>query len=166
MKSIMQKSSLLIFLFIFSNCVAASTYNFTLGGWNDGGVLSGQFQTSFSAELDSFITTPEIISFEATYTGLHTFDWSLDDVVYFGYSSPADLTFQLGTTLNEGGPYIGSPFSYTLNRYVAYFNNSEFSHTDEYVVIHEVAPVPLPATVWLFGSGLIALVGFAKRKKA
>ena len=27
------------------------------------------------------------------------------------------------------------------------------------------SPVPLPAAAWLFGSGLIALVGFAKRKK-
>ena len=29
-----------------------------------------------------------------------------------------------------------------------------------------VAAVPVPAAVWLFGSGLIGLVGFARRKKA
>jgi hypothetical protein len=28
----------------------------------------------------------------------------------------------------------------------------------------DVAPVPVPAAVWLFGSGLIGLLGFAKRK--
>jgi hypothetical protein len=28
-----------------------------------------------------------------------------------------------------------------------------------------VAPVPVPATVWLFGSGLIGLLGFAKRRR-
>jgi len=28
-----------------------------------------------------------------------------------------------------------------------------------------VSPVPLPAAVWLFGSGLIGLIGIAKRKK-
>jgi len=27
-------------------------------------------------------------------------------------------------------------------------------------------PVPVPAAVWLFGSGLIGLVGVARRKKA
>ena len=27
-----------------------------------------------------------------------------------------------------------------------------------------IAPVPLPATAWLFGSGLIGLIGFARRK--
>jgi hypothetical protein len=29
-----------------------------------------------------------------------------------------------------------------------------------------VATVPIPAAVWLFGSGLLALVGFARKKKA
>jgi hypothetical protein len=30
----------------------------------------------------------------------------------------------------------------------------------------DVSPVPLPVTVWLFGSGLLGLVGFAKSRKA
>ena len=30
----------------------------------------------------------------------------------------------------------------------------------------DVAPVPVPAAVWLFGSGLLGLVGVARRKKA
>ena len=29
----------------------------------------------------------------------------------------------------------------------------------------ELNPVPVPAAVWLFGSGLIALVGLARRKR-
>jgi hypothetical protein len=29
-----------------------------------------------------------------------------------------------------------------------------------------IAPVPIPATAWLFGSGLLGLVGMARRKKA
>ena len=28
------------------------------------------------------------------------------------------------------------------------------------------SPVPIPASIWLFGSGLIGLVGIARRKKA
>ena len=31
-------------------------------------------------------------------------------------------------------------------------------------LVREVSTVPVPATAWLFGSGLIGLVGFAKRK--
>jgi hypothetical protein len=29
-----------------------------------------------------------------------------------------------------------------------------------------VSPVPIPASVWLFGSGLLGLIGIARRKKA
>ena len=32
--------------------------------------------------------------------------------------------------------------------------------------IRSVSNVPLPATVWLFGSGLLGLIGFSKRRKA
>jgi len=32
--------------------------------------------------------------------------------------------------------------------------------------VTSVSAVPVPAAVWLFGSGLIGLAGFAKRKKA
>ena len=32
--------------------------------------------------------------------------------------------------------------------------------------LFDVTPVPVPAAVWLFGSGLIGLAGFARRKKA
>jgi hypothetical protein len=28
----------------------------------------------------------------------------------------------------------------------------------------QVTPVPLPAAVWLFGSGLLGLISFARRK--
>ncbi len=31
---------------------------------------------------------------------------------------------------------------------------------------YATAPVPLPAAVWLFGSGLLGLIGIARRKKA
>jgi hypothetical protein len=33
-------------------------------------------------------------------------------------------------------------------------------------IIGDIPPVPLPAAVWLFGTALIGLVGFSKRRKA
>ena len=33
-------------------------------------------------------------------------------------------------------------------------------------LVRTTQPVPVPATVWLFGSGLVGLVGLARRKKA
>jgi hypothetical protein len=32
-------------------------------------------------------------------------------------------------------------------------------------VVSDVAPIPVPAAVWLFGSGLLGLIGMARRKK-
>jgi len=37
---------------------------------------------------------------------------------------------------------------------------------DMYGTLNPVHPVPVPAAVWLFGSGLVGLVGVARRKKA
>ena len=37
---------------------------------------------------------------------------------------------------------------------------------DNVSIIADVNPVPVPAAVWLFGSGLIGLVGVARKKKA
>ena len=42
--------------------------------------------------------------------------------------------------------------------------NANFDITD--LTITSVTPVPVPAAVWLFGSGLLGLVGVARRKKA
>lgn len=33
------------------------------------------------------------------------------------------------------------------------------------VIVHDVSPVPLPAAIWLLGSGVVALAGLKKRKR-
>ena len=38
-------------------------------------------------------------------------------------------------------------------------------YTDFVVLIESITPVPVPAAVWLFGSGLLGLIGVARRKK-
>lgn len=37
---------------------------------------------------------------------------------------------------------------------------------DNVSIVADVNPIPVPAAVWLFGSGLIGLVGIARKKKA
>ncbi len=37
--------------------------------------------------------------------------------------------------------------------------------SDNHGVMLVRTPVPIPAAVWLFGSGLLGLIGFSKRKK-
>ena len=58
-----------------------------------------------------------------------------------------------GTTFTApeaGSLYLG------INEWFAENNSGAFQVTIE--------PVPVPAAVWLFGSGLIGLIGIARRK--
>jgi len=55
-----------------------------------------------------------------------------------------------------------------INIVLAGISALQFELTTEYmtVVAADVVPVPLPATAWLFGSGLLGLLGIARRKAA
>lgn len=44
--------------------------------------------------------------------------------------------------------------------------NGQWLQLDNIVIDSSVAPVPVPAAVWLFGSALTGLVGIGKRKRA
>jgi len=58
----------------------------------------------------------------------------------------------------------------TLNTYMDYAGTTPdtFTGSEAYGIwmVQDVSAVPVPAAVWLFGSGLIGLVGMARRKKA
>ena len=62
--------------------------------------------------------------------------------------------------------YAGSAGMEWLNQTsdLAQFNHSLYALSSELVV--PPSAVPVPAAVWLFGSGLIGLIGIARRKKA
>ncbi len=46
------------------------------------------------------------------------------------------------------------------------FNTQQYSELFNVTITAETSAVPVPAAVWLFGSGLMGLVGIARRKKA
>jgi len=70
-------------------------------------------------------------------------------------SNPNDFVANSGGTIG-GNPMIDGPFS---------GNNANFNITS-LTLTSAVPEVPVPAAVWLFGSGLLGLVGIARRKKA
>jgi hypothetical protein len=43
--------------------------------------------------------------------------------------------------------------------------NANFDITSLHIIYH-VDPIPIPAAIWLFGSGLMGLIGITRRKKA
>jgi hypothetical protein len=81
-----------------------------------------------------------------------------------------DQTYVLGTQLGEVRASDGATwhsndfagFAFLLradaNRVVTYINPNGWSD-------YATTTVPVPAAVWLFGSGLLGLVGIAHRKK-
>jgi len=63
----------------------------------------------------------------------------------------------------------GSAFTFVSDYTVIVPGNAytiEFGSVTGEILGVDLAPVPVPAAVWLFGSGLIGLVGVARRKKA
>jgi hypothetical protein len=66
--------------------------------------------------------------------------------------------------LNIGGTWLTdtSVVSQGANAYQVSFNNAG---TVVQVDVRVVSAIPVPAAVWLFGSGLLGLVGIARRKK-
>jgi hypothetical protein len=73
----------------------------------------------------------------------------------------------------EGGPYVMNNgntldgMGWSFQTYDGLTNNANnYRNFSAWAVRSgDVSPVPIPATVWLFGSGLLGLMGFAKNRK-
>ena len=74
-----------------------------------------------------------------------------------GYISGANIS---GNATKNSSSFASLGF--TPGSYVSTLTNG--SNVDTVTV--NIGAVPVPAAVWLFGSGLLGLVGMAKRKKA
>jgi hypothetical protein len=94
-----------------------------------------------------------------------------------------DVTSTSGGSITLSG---NNSFSLGMNWGTGYFGDTNASLTsspDTYLIVFEgldgsggrlsgntlavdLAPIPIPAAIWLFGSGLLGLVGIARRKKA
>ena len=81
-------------------------------------------------------------------------------VALIGSDNVAQNSWRAQWLLPNLDPNVGGRYDF----YLAAFNGTtQLARTDISVL---VAPVPVPATVWLFGPGLLGLVGIARRKKA
>jgi len=154
---------------------------------NSGGTLTID-ATAFSIFLEGTplptpIDIPDVnFSLTATYSSSagnrHTFvNGSLTAGTYMSASFDSMTLFSLGsgnggvileTTLNyTGGTLIsGSTGAIAGSFFNATSDNFSVDFTADSVIAKAGPVVPVPAAVWLFGSGLLGLVGVARRKKA
>ena len=67
-----------------------------------------------------------------------------------------------GTVGFEKFDFIGFEDVTSVRWFNFAFNGTGFHQYDN--IVTDASPVPLPATVWLFGSAIAGLVGFQSRK--
>ncbi len=91
----------------------------------------------------------------------NTFSTSLDLDLGLFYETFAGCGF-LGTSSCSGSTNLLSVTAYDGNPFALDFNN--ITNLNGFSI--EVSAIPVPAAIWLFGSGLIGLIGIARSKKA
>lgn len=119
----------------------------------------------------TFFSAPWVATTLVTQTG-GTFNWA--------GTSPEQGTFSYSVNLAAGETAFGTYFTWSVNPnipVVAVFNQDGSAGQGVAMQVGPfpgqtptfqgtVSAVPVPAAVWLFGSGLLGLVGVARRKKA
>ena len=131
---------------------------------------------SAGTTINSYFIHKDIVSGLNTLSGTATFDSLILGIIasptllsasdpilgLAGTTYPTGLD-RRGTQVGEGG---ASADSITFSGNTLTLISESSSRPDQLRVITAVSAVPVPAAVWLFGSGLLGLVAVARRKKA
>ena len=183
----MKKIKLMICaLVLFSGSTHASLVNLTVNGTVGGALNWGGLSTGdpITANLVLDISAYTGVGLEQFYftgsntlditAGTHLFDESMDSALN------ASVSFYDGVMndLNFGALYgvNGAPEEFDsvgltvlASRTFTEKVKGKWVTTDYQLAAHwdavTLTPVPVPAAVWLFGSGLLGLAGVARRKK-
>jgi len=137
-------------------------YNYTDDGFGSPETLSFLFDytVTYTTSLTNDVAGDQaFVEFDTTIA-LEDYDASTTttiDLFPAGMDDLFELSFAAGTTM-PGDTRSGS-FSLDLEGSYGYFTIESAAKTPT-----NINAVPLPAAVWLFGSGLIGLIGMARRK--
>jgi hypothetical protein len=139
------------FAFDGTDTAAGDTWTFTFDYATNPG-----FGPAGATEVGAFIRV-----FDGAYNLLAT------DTLNTNTTSAEFLNGELSVTLNSA--WTGGFFQVGFNNLVGNYDSSGMFY-DNACLSNDgscgAPPVPVPAAVWLFGSGLLGLVGVARRRKA
>lgn len=116
--------------------------------------------TNGSLHLDGLVTFDMQPSTDYQFFGDISVDYNYDediDVTIFTYSPIVFSGSGIEGLLMDSGPFVGSFLDFEVTSTLLAFVDNPYP---------VYAPVPIPTTAWLFGSGLLGLIGIARRKKA
>ena len=147
------------------------------------GATQGQDYSIFSSRIDTFsflllagnhyTTSPaNVISASGNVATIDFSGWAwnyTESGVGFSLGSGAWAGNADGVAELTCGNQCGDGDSYILNYTATIPENDPNGYGGYQYGLHligNISTVPVPAAVWLFGSGLLGLVGFARRKKA
>ena len=135
--------------------------NFLFNTFNAGTMLA-MFDDSDAALTGSHldIPLPELIVISTG--GLNPGDWTAINETPTSFNLTGSNHFRLGISTDSGLNWSGD-----ISTSPAGTNALNVTFSDGTVLsvdINVVPAVPVPAAVWLFGSGLLGLVGVARRK--
>ena len=157
-------------LILSTNVNAATIFQATDGDFNISSTTEGGLFAIFDNEEDLNAGTPllEIMLFDRIIVDGMPPAPTIS-LTNFRTSSIIDITgsnFVFGASTSNGGPWVlgdGTELGYTgSNQWAITFTGIG----PELKAVVDIQAVPVPAAVWLFGSGLLGLVGVVRRKKS
>ncbi len=144
---------------------------------SNGGALSngGGGKISAGTQVTSYFVHFEPATKLSTVSGNLTFSQKIIAVI-FTSQNLADSDPVLGApgtsypTGQTGRKYESwdQNASYWVNDYTLHINTKSWYNPNEHLMDQArviTAPVPVPAAVWLFGSGILAMLGISQRRK-
>jgi len=194
MKSTFTKLSVATLLAFSLSPVNAATINFTLSGTVNNTTQNTWFYNANVFGLSIGNTITATASFDDSLLALNTsIDFANPNIsmlITVGNTVYTDADeFFGGARLDLGDGFFNDEIAFSYNSQTFWFEGLRFSEvfgvenfdssslccdfsgddfdgTWDTVSVSSVSAVPVPAAAWLFGSGLLGLVGIARRKAA
>lgn len=147
-------------------CSAAASAT-TIWQPTDGNVNYLQFgsTTTGGGDLAMFNTGGDMLLIGSS-GGQVDINYTIDTASFNGNSISlgAGDYFTLGMSWDGGANWHGDSYKDPAgtNAYFVYFNDGSANKGS--TLANDLAPVPVPAAAWLFGTGLLGLVGVARRR--